>query len=69
MAINRSLLGSESIKTNTDSVIEVRTTEPDVFEILDPPDIPGRLVGYYNGSSGFVELYIVDGSGLRLLKI
>jgi hypothetical protein len=69
MAINRVSIGSQSIKTNTDSVIEILYTEPDVNALIDPPDTPGKLVGYYDGNSDSVRLFIIDNSGLRYLKV
>jgi len=69
MTINRTSLTSESVQTNTDAIIEVRNTAPQTGVDLDPPDIPGRLLGYYNGSTGFVELYVVSPDGKRLLEI
>ena len=69
MAINRSSLSAQSISENTDSVIEIRDSRPRPDITLDPPDVPGRLIGYFNGATGFVELYVVSGSGLNLLRI
>lgn len=69
MAINRSSLTSQSISDNTESIIEIRAQRPDPAQPLDPPEIPGRLIGYYNGATGFVELYVVSGSGLNLLRV
>lgn len=60
---------SESITTNTDAVIEIRYTEPDTTALIDPPDTPNKLVGYYQGSTDVVRLYITDNSGLRLLAL
>lgn len=69
MAINRTSLTSEAIQENTESVIEIRSQRPDLVNPLDPPDIPGRVIGYYNAASGFVELYVVSGSGLGLMRV
>jgi hypothetical protein len=70
MAINRVSLTSESIHENTESVIEVRYTDPPLPEtILDPPETPNKLIAYYNGSFDSVSLYIVSRSGLRLLPM
>lgn len=69
MAINRSSLTSQSISENTESIIEIRDSKPNPEVALDPPDIPGRVIGYFNGATGFVELYVVSGSGLNLLRI
>ena len=69
MAINRVSLTSSSITENTDSIIEIRTTRPDPNGFIDPPDVPGRIIGYYNGSTDRVELYIVAPSGTSLLRV
>ena len=69
MAINRTSITSELIQESTDSVIEIRATRPDTSANLNPPDVPGRLIGYYNGASGFVELYVVSSTGNKLLRI
>ena len=69
MAINGLSFTAESVITNTDAVIEVLYVEPVVGEPLDPPRTPGVLLGYYNGVSGVVNLYIVSRSGLQLLRI
>lgn len=67
MGINRTSITSESITTNTNVVIEMLQAVPDLDELLDPLDTPGKLYGFYNGATGFVELYIVDKSGSQLL--
>ena len=69
MAINGISLTAESVTINTDAVIEMVYTEPLFGEILDPPLTPNVLIGYYNGSTGVVNLYVVDNSGLRLLRV
>ena len=69
MAINRTSLSSEAIETNTNSVIEMRSVRPEAGGIIDPPEPPGKIIGFFNGASGFVELYIVSGSGNRLLRV
>ena len=69
MAINPVSMTSESIKTNTDAIIEVVYAEPDLNILLDPPDTPGRILGFFNGASGVINLYIVDNSGLRLMRV
>ena len=60
---------SESITTNTEAVIEILYNQPDPNQLLDVPLTPGKLVGVFNGAQGIVSLYVVDNSGLRLLRI
>ena len=70
MAINRVSFTSQSITTNRDSVVEVvYASFPTPEEILDPPQTPGKLVAYYNGSTDQVRLFIVNRAGLRLLPM
>ena len=60
---------SQSIQENTEAVIEVLYTEPNLADLLDPPQTPNKLIGYYDGVDDVVRLYIVDNSGLRLLAL
>ena len=70
MTINRVSLTSQSITENTNAVIDIRyTVPPGVFEQLDSPEPPGKLIGYYDGTNNTVGLYVVDDSGLGLLGI
>ena len=69
MAINSVSMTSQSIQENTDAVIEVRYVQPPVGALLDPPEVPNKLIGYYDGNFDTVRLYIVDNSGLRLLAL
>jgi len=69
MAINRTSLSSESIETNTNAVIEVLYAAPNLNTELDPPQPPGKIIGYYNGSIDKVQLYVVRPDGLYLNKI
>ncbi|WGL30510.1 hypothetical protein SCRES1_gp83 [Synechococcus phage S-CRES1] len=69
MSINPTSISSQSIKENTDVVIEMRYEKPSLTETFDPPDIPGRIIGYYNGATGFMELYVFNRSGTKLLQV
>ena len=69
MAINPVSMTSESVMTNTDAIIEVVYAEPNLSILLDPPSTPGRILGFFNGSTGVVNLYMVDNSGLQLLRV
>jgi hypothetical protein len=69
MAINPVSISSQSVNENTDAVIEVVYTRPDTSAILETPQTPGKLVGYFNGATGFMELYVLSKSGTRYLKI
>jgi hypothetical protein len=69
MPINPVSMASQSIQENTEAVIEVLYVEPNLADLLDPPQTPNKLIGYYDGTSDVVRLYIVDNSGLRLLAL
>ena len=69
MAINPSQLGAQDVSTNFDVTIELLTSRPDAGAYMTTPDIPNRLVGYYDAINDRVELYIVDGTGYRFLRI
>lgn len=69
MTVNPISISSQSVNENTDAVIEVVYTKPDTSAILATPQTPGKLVGYFNGATGFMELYVISNSGNRYLKI
>jgi hypothetical protein len=69
MAINPTSIASQSIKENTNSVIELRYTRPSTTDVFNPPEVPGKLIGYFNGATGFVELFVVNKSGTKLLPV
>ena len=69
MAINRVSMTASSIVENTDVTIEIRRQQPRHNEILETPDVPNKLVGYFNGATGFVELYVIDPTGTKMLRI
>lgn len=67
--INRISMASQSITTNTDTVIEMVYSEPASEDELNPPQPPGKIVGYYNGMTNEVNLYVVSANGLKLLRV
>ena len=71
MAINRVSIASQNIEENYDTTIEVYSTRPDTDEVLDDDNLlpPGKIIGYFNGASGFVELYVVSGDGRRFFRV
>ncbi len=69
MTINRTSLSAQSIQTNTNAVIEIIYNAPQLNDPFDPPQPPGKLIGYYNGSIDMVQLYVVTPDGLFLNKI
>lgn len=69
MAINRSFIATQDISTVTNAVIEIVPVRPDTTTTLNPAGTPRRLVGYYSSESDSVELYVVDESGLRWIRV
>jgi hypothetical protein len=69
MAINSPGIGTEDVAQSYQLPIELATTRPSTTEAFVNPKIPGQLVGFYNGLTNSVDLYIVDVSGIRYLKI
>lgn len=69
MAINPSQLGTQPVEQNYDVAIEMLLSRPSVGTYQPTPDVPNRLVGYYDSQTDRVELYIVDNSGYRYLKV
>ena len=69
MAINRSFVSTQDISQITNATIEIVATRPDTNSLIDPPETPNRMIGYYNGLGDFVELYVVDATGLRWIRV
>lgn len=69
MAINRSIISAQDIRTNYDVAIQILAERPDVNEVLAEAVDPNVMVGFYNNASGYVELYVTDPSGLRYVRV
>jgi len=69
MAINPSQLGAQPITSNYDVTIELLVTRPSPGAYNATADTPNKLVGYYDAIMDHVELYIVDNTGYRYLRI
>ena len=69
MAINPSQLGATPITNNQDVTIEMLQARPSAGAYQSTPDTPNKLVGYYDNFADHVELYIVDNTGYRYLRI
>jgi hypothetical protein len=69
MAINPSQLGATPTDANYDVAIELLTTRPDAGVYMATPVTPNKLVRYYDAIQDQVELYIVDNTGYRYLRI
>lgn len=69
MPINPSQLSAQPIEQNQDVAIEILTDRPTSGAYLTTPVTPNKLVGYYDSLTDYVELYVVDNTGYRYLKI
>ena len=66
MAITPTSISSQSITENPDAAIELYYTKPSLTETFDPPEVPGKIIGYYNGAHGIMEVYVFNRSGTKL---
>lgn len=69
MGISRSSITAQEIAANYDVAIKLVTVRPDVNSVLAEPTAPGTMVGFYNNALGAVELFVVDPSGLRYIRV
>lgn len=69
MAINRSSIASTPLNQSTDVAIQMLATRPDVNEVFTTLVEPNILVGYYNGFTQRVELYVTNAAGNRYLRV
>lgn len=69
MAINRSSISTNSVDKYNGTNIQMLSTEPPLDGNLDTPMRPGQLVGYYHGLNDIVQLFVVAGSGYRLIRV
>lgn len=68
MAINRSFISTEAANTAL-TAVEMVSFRPDTETLNDPLETPYRIVGYYSLQFDAVELYVVDPSGLRWIRV
>lgn len=69
MPINRSSISAQPIKENTDVAIQMTATRPDTGAFFSSPVAPNILSGYYDSFTDQVELYIIDPSGNRYVRV
>jgi hypothetical protein len=69
MAINKSYVATAEVTKYGASIIKILSEKPPVSGVLSTPMTPGPRVGYYDGISDTVLLYVVSGGGYRLLKV
>ena len=69
MAINRSFVSTNSTEKYNSTNIEILSSEPPLNGVLTVAKTPGQVVGYYNGTTDVVTLYVVLGSGLKMARV
>lgn len=69
MAINPTQLAATPISQNFDVAIEFLNSRPSTTEYQSTPDTPNKLVAYYDGVTDYVELYVIDKTGYRYLRV
>jgi len=68
--INPSSINSKPIQqAESDIKIEMLQEPPTINKKFRPFRTPGQLVGYYNGSTGSVELFLVSADGDSFLRV
>jgi hypothetical protein len=69
MAINRSFVSTNSTEKYNSTNIEILSSQPSLNGTLATAKRPGQVLGYYNGATDTVTLYVVLGSGLRVARV
>lgn len=69
MAINGNLITSKAVEDNNTIVLEMLSTRPAINSAFAPARKPGQLCGYYDATTQKVELYMVNASGIRFVKV
>ena len=73
MAINNPAFSSDSVDglQNFRLELQVNGPQPDISpgNVLDPPEMPNRLFGWYNGATDMVELFMTNSTGTRYIRV
>lgn len=69
MAFNLPYIGSEVYENATDVRITLLSSQPDLNNDMATPLKTGQLLGYYNSTLDAVELYTVDSTGYRYVRV
>jgi hypothetical protein len=69
MAIQRSSISASPIIENYDVTVEFLIERPSTEVFQTVQDTPGKIVAYYDGLIDAVELYVVDKTGYRYLRV
>ena len=63
MAINSAAFSSTPISQAGLAVIQILSVRPDPLRQIEPPETPGKMVGFYNTQTDKVELYVASAGG------
>ena len=69
MAINPSSFSTQSIQSTQFAVIEIVGGRPDLNFEINPPETPGRMVGYYNTNKEMVELFVTSAGATFWIEV
>ena len=70
MAINPSAIGTAAVTSqNVPFVLEMLSSQPVTTTTFTPARPAGQMCGFYNGATDLVELYVVNNSGIRFLRV
>ena len=69
MGINNPMFSSRSVTEEPTAIIKVVYVRPPVKQKLDPVEEGNKLVGYYDSTSGTVELFITSAGGDYYLRV
>lgn len=69
MTISGASIVATPYEENTEATVNMLQTRPNLALISTTKMQPNLLSGYYNASTDAVELYMVDSTGYRYLRI
>ena len=69
MGITNPMFASRTVEDNPTAIIQVVYTRPPVKQRLNPLEEPNKLVGYYDPTSGTVELFVTSPGGDYYLRV
>lgn len=69
MAINSAAFSSVSVAEAGLAVIQILSTRPNTQVQIDPPEAPGRMVGFYNATTDKVELFVASNGGTFWVRV
>ena len=69
MGITNPMFSSRTVEDQPTAIIQVVYTRPPMKQRLDPPEEGNKLVGYYDASSGTVELFVTSPGGDYYLRV